>query len=294
MEFEPFEPPSLPKTNKTVTFTYHHIPPANQNEPVMLGVDEAGRGPVLGPMVYGIAFAPLTYLEELKTHGYNDSKVLKADVRLSLFKEALKSPRCDNIGWATTVMTAADIGEGMLNPDAPYNLNDQAHDTTIALIKKVLDSGIKVAELYVDTVGPPEKYQQKLSKVFPDISEIVVAKKADSLYPIVSLASIFAKVTRDLSLEDQLSDCGSGYPSDPNTVKWLRINMDKLFGWGPLVRYSWGTAKSMLEKEGIEIEWKSEREEVEARRRMMLGIAKPRTYKGLPCVGMRHFGEPCT
>lgn len=292
MENGPFEPPSLPKTDKTSTFIHHHIPNVTQKEPVMLGVDEAGRGPVLGPMVYGIAFAPLTYLEELKTHGYNDSKVLSSDVRLSLFKEALKSPRCDSIGWATTVMTAADIGEGMLNPDAPYNLNDQAHDTTIALIRKVLDSGVEVAELYVDTVGSPDKYQQKLSRVFPEIGEIVVAKKADSLYPIVSLASIFAKVTRDLSLEDQLTGCGSGYPSDPNTVQWLKSNMDRLFGWGPLVRYSWGTAKAMLEKDGIEIEWKSEREETEARRRVIMGKVKPRTYRGLPRVGMHQFGEP--
>ena len=50
-----------------------------------------------------------------------------------------------------------------------------------------------IAQVYVDTVGDPSKYQQKLQSIFPGI-KIVVAKKADSLYPIVSAASIMAKV----------------------------------------------------------------------------------------------------
>jgi ribonuclease H2 subunit A len=75
----------------------------------------------------------------------------------------------------------------------------------------------------VDTVGPPESYQAKLKQRFPGI-DFVVAKKADSLYPVVSAASICAKVTRDKVLsqwvfcEEELNQSistrfGSGYPS---------------------------------------------------------------------------------
>lgn len=53
-------------------------------------------------------------------------------------------------------------------------------------------------QVYVDTVGDPEKYRIKLSERFPNV-KFVVAKKADSLYPVVSGASIVAKVMLKLS-----------------------------------------------------------------------------------------------
>ena len=74
--------------------------------------------------------------------------------------------------------------------------------------------------MYVDTVGPPEKYQDKLQGIFPDI-DVTVSKKADSIYPIVSAASICAKVARDKAVKnwkfnEGLSadiEYGSGYPN---------------------------------------------------------------------------------
>ena len=63
-----------------------------------------------------------------------------------------------------------------------YNLNEISHYTAIGLIRAALQAGVKVAEVYVDTVGPPEKYEAKLQNLFPEI-RVTVAKKADSLYP---------------------------------------------------------------------------------------------------------------
>lgn len=248
--------------------TYHSPIPSeilrDMTAPVVLGVDEAGRGPVMGPMVYGISYCLKEYQEHLKKkYGFADSKTLKDLTRQDLFKliDEETHELCANVGWATCTMTAKDISNGMLRSAlgaGSYNLNEQAHDTTIQLIKDTVASGVNVQEVFVDTVGPPATYQAKLLKIFPGI-DITVTKKADSIYPIVSTASVVAKVTRDLNLQwynehhETLKGhkIGSGYPSDPNTSKWLTGNVDKVFGWSHgLIRFLWQTAKDALEKHG--------------------------------------------
>lgn len=64
-----------------------------------------------------------------------------------------------------------------------------------------------------------------------------VCPKADSLYTIVSVASIAAKVTRDRCPTLLDGQTGSGYPSDPTCQKWLQDNVDRVFGYPDNVRY---------------------------------------------------------
>ncbi|TEB18697.1 ribonuclease H, partial [Perkinsus sp. BL_2016] len=61
-----------------------------------------------------------------------------------------------------------------------YNLNAISHDTCAGLIRRAVEQGVVVTEVYIDTVGDPEKYRAKLQSIFPGIN-ITVAKKADSL-----------------------------------------------------------------------------------------------------------------
>jgi ribonuclease H2 subunit A len=172
----------------------------------------------------------------------------------------------------------------MMRPGAGvYNLNAQAMDATVEIIRGIVeDRKIDVKEVYIDTIGNPAAYQQKLERIFPSL-KITVAKKADSLYPCVSAASVAAKVTRDVALElcyedvikaqqsggssNATSDSwGSGYPSDAKCVGWLRRNMDHIFGWGNECRFSWGTAKEMLEmKGGANVDWPLEEENTQLR-----------------------------
>lgn len=225
-------------------------------------------------MVYGLFYLPVSQHHTLLAgkHCFNDSKVLTPVVRSKLMETLCKADTdlFKTCGWATRVMSARDISSGMLRPTGTYNLNAQAMDATIDLIKEVFAKGINVREIFVDTIGSPQTYQKKLERVFPAVS-ITVAKKADSLYPCVSAASVCAKVTRDAALEvcyqsylpgngDEASSAngwGSGYPSDARCTTWLKSHMDPLFGWGNECRFSWGTAKDLLDGKGsgVPVDW---------------------------------------
>ena len=72
------------------------------------------------------------------------------------------------MGWITHILSPSDISGGMLGKQN-YNLNMMSHDTAIMLIRKALDLGVRVKEVYVDTVGLEEIYEKKLSEIFPGI-----------------------------------------------------------------------------------------------------------------------------
>lgn len=282
-----FVPPSIHSSPLLIGQSYSHFSPVpstllpsdptnpSSATPCCLGVDEAGRGPVLGPMVYGVFYLPIAQSDALlrEAHHFDDSKVLTASFRAELMQTLCTdgSDLHESCGWATTALSARDIGANMLKPAGVYNLNAQAMDATVDLIKGVYARGVNVQEIYVDTIGPPATYQAKLQRIFPT-AKVTVAKKADSLYACVSAASVCAKVTRDLALEALYEDrrdaadheggeegmvWGSGYPSDGRCTAWMRGNLHPVFGWGPECRFSWGTAKDMLEAKGngVKVEW---------------------------------------
>ncbi|WFD31134.1 ribonuclease H [Malassezia sp. CBS 17886] len=247
--------------------------------PCVLGVDEAGRGPVLGPLVYGVAYCPEESMDTLGAVGFADSKALTAERRDALLQAMHQ--HAGVMGWAVRVIAPQDISADMLKRH-PHNLNAQSTDATVALIQHVLDAGIDVTKIYVDTVGDPGTYSKTLRSYFPAYPHIAwtVTRKADAIYPIVGAASIAAKVTRDRCLEtwvyaerllplqdtddadakrrrtdsvvddarSSLWDPGSGYPGDPRTVRYLQHTLDPVFGWAGIVRFSWATAKTMLEE----------------------------------------------
>lgn len=122
----------------------------------------------------------------------------------------------------------------------------------------------------MDTVGPPGPYASLLQGHFPQVT-VTVSSKADSLYPVVSAASICAKVIRDSSLRAWRSsrereggegegreEVGSGYPGDPTTKRWLDSHLDPIFGFEDVVRFSWKTVDEVLEGRGAEVAWAHE------------------------------------
>ncbi|XP_054167201.1 ribonuclease H2 subunit A-like [Oppia nitens] len=245
-----------------------NVPNIAITEECIIGIDEAGRGPVLGPMVYSLAYFPLRDEKDLKKLDFADSKTLTEEKREDIF-EKIGRNNYKNIGWLSTVLSPVTISNSMFKR-SKYNLNQLSHDTAIALIRRAKHNGIQVSKVFVDTVGPADKYEAKLKSLFPDI-KFKVANKADSIYPIVSAASVCAKVIRDRvvnnwkfiepNMQFSREDYGSGYPGDPKTKKFLSQTMDPLFGFTSFVRFSWSTIKTILDEKAIECEWEEEEDE---------------------------------
>lgn len=216
-------------------------------------------------MVYGIAFCPISKQSILKELGCADSKQLTEEQREQIFVSSnQKEDSTASVGWAVDLISPNEISNSMLSR-VKRSLNEVSMDSAIGLIKKALELEVDVAEIYVDTVGPPEKYQAKLEAIFPKI-KITVAKKADSTYPIVSLASICAKVSRDHALkiwqfredtEVPEEGFGSGYPGDPVTKRFLK-EVEPVFGFPRIVRFSWSTAVNALEGNAFAVEFEED------------------------------------
>ncbi|KAG8876272.1 Cullin-3 [Tulasnella sp. 332] len=285
---------SLPEDASTPlqsSYTYISKCPTTSGKYIM-GVDEAGRGPVLGPLVYAVAFCPVEFKDDLEQMGFNDSKQLTAETRANLLRTLSSEP--DNLGWAVRIISPQDLSADMLRRP-PINLNIQSENATIHLIQTVIDKGIDISELYVDALGPIAVWEKALREKFPTIPEITVCAKADSKFKIVGAASIAAKTTRDAWLdgwvweegqnchESQVktateatamdeagspeapvsslpwptTDYGSGYPSDPKTQAWIRTALDPTFGYPSIARFSWATIKVQLDanKQAHKVVW---------------------------------------
>lgn len=204
---------------------YTNIPEVS--EEVIAGIDEAGRGPVIGPMVYAVFVMP----KSLQTN-FKDSKVLSPAVRERLFKEAT---------WHMTVAVSPVYITSHMKAKTK-TLNEIARDAVVELLNELQKKCSNVKCVYVDALGNNDEYRSFLSSRFP--YKFVVENKADSKYQAVSGASIVAKVTRDRMVG--LYDCGSGYPSDPNTLEWLKTHKGDFFGMPSIVRHSWKTIEKYL------------------------------------------------
>lgn len=198
------------------------------NSPLIAGIDEAGRGPAIGPMVYGLYVAS----PGEKTN-FRDSKLLSPEKREYFFKGMDKNYSYYKIDpvYITTHMEAGSM-----------NLNQIAKEAVIKLLKDLLTRCPNIKTVYIDGLGNNEAYKAELKKHFT--LDFVIENKADSKYQVVSGASIVAKVIRDRCVEPL--GCGSGYPSDPITQKWLIEHSKKSVEFPKFVRHSWATIKNFF------------------------------------------------
>ena len=179
----------------------------------ILGIDEAGRGSVLGPMVIAGVVVPEKMEKILERMGVKDSKRLTPNRRTILSRKLRKM-----FEYEIVVISAREIDELRANG---VNLNEIEKNAMESIILK-----LKPEKAIVDAVDvKAERFQENLCK---DTGIDVIAEhKADDKYIEVSAASIIAKAERDEYIKEinkeyiKSGGIGSGYPSDPTTKKFL-------------------------------------------------------------------------
>jgi len=222
---------------------------------IFSGIDEAGRGPVLGPMVMAIVSGTKKDILFLKKIGVKDSKLLSEKKRNELFK-IIK----EQFNYFIIKVKPEEIDK-FLNGDM-YSLNDLEAITSAKLINNIskklipnevmMDLPSKNKEKYLDLVHKKINFKKlkMLDETFKDIL-LNAEFKADINYPLVSAASILAKVTRDKEIKKYESKLGfkigSGYPSDKYTIEAVKKHLN-LFQKEKIIRTTWKTTKNIIQE----------------------------------------------
>ncbi len=202
------------------------------------GVDDAGRGPVIGPLVIAGVLVEKENLHEIVNLGVKDSKLLSPHRREWLAKKIRKTAlQCHFIALSTSeIDKVVETGRKLRKLN---HLEARAMAEVIATLKPDI--------AYVDASDVlPERYKQHILENLPFKVQIVSEHKADAKYPIVSAASIIAKVERDKAikeLREKYGDLGSGYITDPKTVAFLEEWIKQHGNYPEFVRKSWKPAK---------------------------------------------------
>jgi ribonuclease HII len=195
------------------------------------GIDEAGRGPLIGPMVMAIVCGDNKSLEDI---GVADSKKLSPQRREHLFAQ-LQSYKHNFL---------------IINPDEidRYVEHQRLNELEELYASKLISCAPADNIIYVDSFDVNElRLQSKLIEISK--KKIVCRHKADEIYPCVSAASIIAKVIRDheiAKLHVKYGDFGSGYPSDPRTINFVKNALKNGINIDGIVRHQWKTYKNML------------------------------------------------
>lgn len=204
-----------------------------KQEGMICGVDEAGKGSVLGPMV--VAAVGCREIEDIAALPVRDSKALRPKQREELYEILLRD-------FAISIVTldAAGIDEARTR----MSMNE-----CVAELHAEALMGLRPESAYVDACDVnAERYGRAVAARLDYPCEIIAEHRADARYKIVGAASIVAKVTRDRAIGElakQYGKIGSGYPSDPTTIEFLRNYIKEYGNPPPCARRSWKTVTNL-------------------------------------------------
>ena len=210
---------------------------------VIAGVDDAGRGPIIGPLVIAGVLWPEEKHEELRAMGARDSKLLTPEQRNRL------NTKIRNLALKISVVEAQpkEIDEVVLRAEKLRKLNFLEARMMAQVISELEPDSAYVDASDVNEVRYADDIRAFLPVSLRDV-KIFSEHHADRTYPVVSAASIIAKVRRDDLIGDlrqEYGDFGSGYMTDPKTMAFLRDWRRKHAEYPPIVRLSWKTIKEL-------------------------------------------------
>lgn len=207
-----------------------------RNPETIAGMDEAGRGPVLGNMVLCGAMFEQSALDELKAAGVKDSKLISPRRRETLAPVIAEKA----LGVEIVEFSPAEIDEFRLVKK--INLNELEAKTFANVIDR-----LKPKLVYLDSPDPdPKLFEQRIRNYLRSEPKLVIENFADRNYVAVAAASIIAKVRRDqrvAELHRKYGDLGSGYPADPRTIAFLERWVREHGKLPEFARKSWETAR---------------------------------------------------
>lgn len=205
---------------------------------MICGVDEAGKGAVLGPLV--VAAVACREDAECREVGARDSKQLSPLQRARLFQEITTRFR-----YAVISYSPGDIDAHRKR----MTLNDFMASAHAEVISRLAPDTAYVDACDVDA----RRYGRRVKALLRSPCRVVSEHSADGKYAVVGAASIVAKVTRDRAiamLAEEHGQIGSGYPSDPATVAHLEEFFRVHHHPPPYARLSWATIADLRAQQG--------------------------------------------
>jgi len=203
----------------------------------VLGIDEAGRGPVIGPLV--MAGVMIEEGKEAMLGEVKDSKLIPHKKRLKLDQHLR-----ENFEYKIAIAEPKEI-------DAALNSTTLNLNWLEAIKQAEIINALKPDIAIIDCPSAnPTKYTEYLKNLLDDKSvKLIVEHKADVNYPVCSASSIIAKVERENQMDkikEQYGDCGPGYPAHQKTREFVKNNWDK---YPEIFRKTWATYKKIVEQE---------------------------------------------
>jgi len=221
---------------------------------IIAGVDDAGRGSVLGPLVIAGISVDESRIPELEEIGVKDSKLLTPQKRQQLFRKIKKIAS----GVCYEKIEPSEIDKVVFNGQKLFRLNYlEARMMSSVLHRLKFDiayvdccdtNQTRFGQLISDLISERDGKSFTVGEKNPLCERIKSEHHADRNYPVVSAASIVAKVTRDSfvrRLHKKHGMFGSGYPSDPNTISYLRGFYETSTPFPTITRLSWLTIRRM-------------------------------------------------